>query len=330
MDSPAFSALRQFISEQMSLSHVYQPVMLKTILSNGGSASRRQIAKVILDRDPTQLAYYEMIVRDMVGRVLTNNRKITTRTGENYSLSTYGNLTPDQVGELVALCDVKLKEYEAKRGQAIWDHRRRGHRPISGSVRYEVLKRASFRCELCGVSAEVKALEVDHINPKNQGGADDLANFQALCYTCNASKRDKDDTDFRGLSAAYRVKADACLFCSMEQTRIVDEDDLVYAIRDGFPVTAGHTLVIPKRHVADYFGLLQPELNAMNRMLHKQRAALMKDDPSISAFNIGMNCGEAAGQTVFHSHTHIIPRRKGDVEHPRGGVRHTIPGKGHY
>lgn len=75
---------------------------------------------------------------------------------------------------------------------------------ISGTIRYEVLKRAKFRCELCGVSAEIKALEVDHIVPRNKGGSDDPSNFQALCYSCNAMKRDRDDTDFRKVVESYQ------------------------------------------------------------------------------------------------------------------------------
>lgn len=126
---------------------------------------------------------------------------------------------------------------------------------------------------------------------------------------------------------------DACLFCDVmvnDSKRIVAENDLAYAIRDGFPVTKGHTLVITKRHVPDYFGLEKSEVDAINELMHKQRHDLMVDDPSIEGFNIGMNCGEVAGQTIFHCHLHLIPRRRGDVENPRGGVRHLIAGEGFY
>ena len=78
--------------------------------------------------------------------------------------------------------------------------------------------------------------------------------------------------------------------------------------RDAFPVTPYHTLIIPKRHVLDYFGLKQPEINAINRLLTDQRAALQNADLTIDDFNVGMNCGETAGQSVFHCHVHLIPR----------------------
>jgi diadenosine tetraphosphate (Ap4A) HIT family hydrolase len=124
-----------------------------------------------------------------------------------------------------------------------------------------------------------------------------------------------------------------CLFCNIqtnERTRIIAENELAYVIRDGFPVTSGHTLFIPKRHAVDYFELVQSEVNAINALMHEQKRLLTLDDPSIQGFNIGMNCGEVAGQTIFHCHVHLIPRRKGDVENPRGGVRHIIAGKGFY
>ena len=80
----------------------------------------------------------------------------------------------------------------------------------------------------------------------------------------------------------------------------------------------------------DCFGLVPAEVNAINQLMAEQKALLQSDDKSIEAFNIGMNCGEVAVQTIFHCHVHLIPRRRGDVENPRGGVRHVIPGKGFY
>ena len=129
------------------------------------------------------------------------------------------------------------------------------------------------------------------------------------------------------------IKVEKCLFCdvqTIDRDRIIAENSLTYAIRDGFPVTEGHTLFIPKRHTLDYFSLEQEEVLAINHLMELNRKLLQKEDPTIDGFNIGMNCGETAGQTIFHCHVHLIPRRKGDVENPRGGVRHIIAGKGFY
>jgi diadenosine tetraphosphate (Ap4A) HIT family hydrolase len=121
-----------------------------------------------------------------------------------------------------------------------------------------------------------------------------------------------------------------CLFCHTENERIIAENDLAYAVRDGFPVTELHTLIIPKRHVEDYFSLTQEELLACDELMRLLKDEIMNSDSSVDGFNIGMNSGESAGQTIFHCHIHLIPRRTGDVENPRGGVRHLIPGKGNY
>ncbi len=140
-------------------------------------------------------------------------------------------------------------------------------------------------------------------------------------------------SDFLETNAFYEDRESDCLFCNLQKNdrkRIITENNLAYVIRDGFPVTEGHTLFIPKRHIADYFGLVPAEVSAINLLMTEQKQLLQETDASIDGFNIGMNCGESAGQTVFHCHVHLIPRRKGDVENPRGGVRHIIAGRGFY
>ncbi len=121
-----------------------------------------------------------------------------------------------------------------------------------------------------------------------------------------------------------------CPFCEVRGDRMVSQNELAYAIRDAFPVTPLHTLVVPKRHVQGYFELGRPELNACHRLLEQQKQAIEQADESVEGFNVGTNDGRSAGQTIFHCHVHLIPRRKGDVEDPTGGVRHVIPGKGDY
>lgn len=201
---------------------------------------------------------------------------------------------------------------------------------ISGTQRYEVLKRAKFHCELCGIPAEEKALEVDHIIPRNKGDSDDISNLQALCYSCNAMKRDTDDTDFREIRESYRKLEPSCLFCKIDKDRIIIQNELTYVIRDAYPVTDLHSLVIPKRHVDSYFELGQAEINACTRLLNEIKQQIEFTDKMVTGFNIGINSGKSAGQTVSHCHIHLIPRRDGDIEDPRGGVRHIIPGKGFY
>tara|TARA_B100001971_G_C17840541_1_gene358383 strand:- start:130 stop:585 length:456 start_codon:yes stop_codon:yes gene_type:complete len=134
-------------------------------------------------------------------------------------------------------------------------------------------------------------------------------------------KRDTDSEDFRKGLEPYDERKMGCTFCEISKERIVDEDELCHVIRDEYPVTDLHTLVIPKRHVKTYFDLYQPELNSCNRMIQKVKQQIEQKDRNVRGFNIGINNGEVSGQTIFHCHIHLIPRRKGDVENPRGGVR---------
>lgn len=120
-----------------------------------------------------------------------------------------------------------------------------------------------------------------------------------------------------------------CPFCQLEQDKIVAQDELTLTMRDGYPVSEGHTLVIPKRHVESWFDLEDDEQTAMLRAVRKAQAAL-DDELHPAGWNFGINVGAAAGQTVWHVHVHLIPRYDNDVDDPRGGVRHVIPGKGFY
>ena len=120
-----------------------------------------------------------------------------------------------------------------------------------------------------------------------------------------------------------------CAFCEIGPSRIINQNTLAYVTPDKYPVTRGHILIIPKRHVKDYFGLDESASSAIYKLIIEEKEKL-SEDSSIEGYNIGVNCGEVAGQTVFHCHVHLIPRRKGDVKNPRGGVRHVISGKGDY
>ena len=158
----------------------------------------------------------------MVGKVLTQNgiaeplRKGSRITGYKLNI---GSLSDSEKAALLQVCEERLADYIEKRGHYIWEHRAPSDGYVPGSVRYEVLKRARYRSELCGGHEEHVALHVDHIVPRARGGSDDISNFQALCITCNTNKRDKDDTDFRGVLASYQNRSEDCVFCQMAPDR---------------------------------------------------------------------------------------------------------------
>lgn len=120
---------------------------------------------------------------------------------------------------------------------------------------------------------------------------------------------------------------DPCRFCAPKS--VVLENEWAYVRHDGYPVSPGHLLVITFRHVADYFNTTERERIAILELVHEARDYLLTTH-SPDAFNVGVNCGAAAGQSVPHVHVHVIPRYQGDMEDPRGGVRGVIPGKQKY
>ena len=123
---------------------------------------------------------------------------------------------------------------------------------------------------------------------------------------------------------------DPCLFCNIKESGLADENQLAYSSYDTYPVSNLHCLIIPKRHVKDYFELSNDEVIACNTLIKKIKEEILLKDPLVKGFNIGTNIGKAAGQSVLHCHIHLIPRREGDVENPQGGVRSVIPSKQHY
>ena len=328
--SVAYKKLRTFLQDEMRMSHIYQPLMIKTILAGQGRASTRQIAAAFLAEDESQLEYYEAITNRMPGPVL-RRRGIVIRDGDGYTLADHSReLSDDERENLIGLCDEAIAAYKKKRGRAVWEHRAVGLGRIPGKLRYETLKRAGFRCELCGVSADERALDVDHIVPRRAGGLDESENFQALCWKCNTNKGAGDETDFRAVRAAHGVREEGCPFCSLAEGALVGANALAVAVRDRYPVTPLHTLIISRRHVKDFFQLFASEHRAVAVLADQIRRQIVEMDSTVEGFNVGVNSAEVAGQTIPHCHVHVIPRRAGDVANPRGGVRWVIPEKGDY
>ena len=121
-----------------------------------------------------------------------------------------------------------------------------------------------------------------------------------------------------------------CLFCNSEKSGCAYENDLAYASYDSYPVSEYHCLIIPKRHIKDYFDLSNEELIACNKLIKIVKKEITNKDSSVKGFNLGTNIGKVSGQSILHCHFHLIPRREGDVENPQGGVRSVIPKKQHY
>ncbi len=120
-----------------------------------------------------------------------------------------------------------------------------------------------------------------------------------------------------------------CPFCRVDLTRVVLSNNVAYAIRDAFPVSPGHTLVIPRSHTRSIYDLAPADQHALWDLTREVREAL-RSEHGIEGFNIGLNDGPTAGQTIEHAHIHVIPRRSGDCPDPRGGIRLIFPERARY
>ena len=121
-----------------------------------------------------------------------------------------------------------------------------------------------------------------------------------------------------------------CLFCNIKESGCAHQNDLAYTSYDSYPVSEHHCLIIPKRHVGDYFELSKDELIACDELIKIAKNEIINKDKTVRGFNLGTNIGKVSGQSIHHCHFHLIPRREGDVENPQGGVRSVISSKQHY
>ena len=127
-----------------------------------------------------------------------------------------------------------------------------------------------------------------------------------------------------------RYPNNPCLFCNINSKDLIFDNEFAFASFDSYPVSKYHSLIVPKRHILDYFELTNDELLACNDLIKKIKKKIQNEDKTVDGFNIGTNSGVVAGQSIMHCHLHLIPRRKGDVDNPQGGVRGVIPSKQHY
>jgi len=121
-----------------------------------------------------------------------------------------------------------------------------------------------------------------------------------------------------------------CVFCNLQKKDKIVDGKLAFILEDHFPVTKYHSLIIPKRHFENYFDISEEELLEINNLLKLRKEQILSKDKTVTGFNIGINVGRDAGQSIFHLHVHLIPRRSGDIENPKGGVRGVIPSKRNY
>ncbi|MFX1590426.1 MAG: HNH endonuclease, partial [Promethearchaeota archaeon] len=224
--------LKKFIKDKMRLSHLYQPLLIKELIENGGKATIRQLAISFLKNDESQINYFEKRIKDMPLKILAKHG-IIKRHDDLVELN-IGNISFENKCEISKLCEDKIFEFVSQKGLGVWDYRYLDSEYVPDSLRYRVLKESNGRCALCGITKDIRPLDVDHIIPKSKGGKTIYENLQVLCSKCNRSKNNKDNQDFRKL-----IKKDfdeKCIFCNISDKKILKENDHAFIIEDSYPV----------------------------------------------------------------------------------------------
>lgn len=249
--------LIDFIERRMSMSHVYQPLLIRALLDAGGTATLLQTAIAFVSQDESLINEAEKTIVRMPTPVLQKHGVGEYDKNARLLRLNVPSLSLQDRARLRMLCDQRLGEYLAKRGMSIWDYRLIDDSDVPYDLRYRVLAESDRRCALCGVTPKERPLDVDHIIPRTRGGTNDTANLQVLCSRCNRAKGNRDTRDFRVTTSESQS---GCPFCPPEvEERAIDATPLVRAVPDQHPVTKGHTLLVPRRPVEDALQLTEAE-----------------------------------------------------------------------
>ena len=191
-----FTELKNFLQTEMRMSHVYQPLLIRTLVDAGNRATLRQVAMVFAGVDEAQIRLYEHRIKTMPVRVLRKHGVVST--DQDVIAMNITRLTYEQRAEIRAICEARISGFIQTRGLDPFGSSLLDLSAVAEAVRYDVLKRDKGRCVLCGASPhDGIRLEVDHILPRSKGGSNELENLQTLCAPCNRGKSNRDDTDFR-------------------------------------------------------------------------------------------------------------------------------------
>ena len=276
-----YDSLEHFIKKRMSMTHIYQPIMIRTLLeSENCKAPKEAIARQFLGMDESQLNYYKAITGRWPHQVLKKHNIIRyNRRGEEYTLLLDG-ATAEQKKRLIEICNLKLHEFVDK-DPAIRRLRELDKRSRSGSARYDVLAKSKGVCAACGARSTEARLHVDHIKPISIGGRDHIDNMQALCYKCNTQKRNRDDTGFMLWHKRLQFRKRGCLMCANEKHEL--ENDLSYCVLAGSDESSA---VVPKRHAESFMSLIPAEQNLCISLANRAMNHLKEQHKSIMGFDV--------------------------------------------
>lgn len=294
-----FADLEDFIRHKMRMTHIYQPVMIKTLLESDNTATTDQIARRFLNHDDSEINYYKKITKKWPHTTLKKHGIISYKN-DQYTLLLDG-ATREQKKRLIELCDLRLSEFIDK-DPWIKKFRELDAKSISGSVRYDTLARAKSRCAACGIARSRAVFHVDHIVPRSLGGQTIPENLQALCSQCNLEKNNRDDTDFILWEKRMQFRHKDCKFCEPRQPLL--SNILACAVYDVRHNDTMSSLVMPRRHVGDFSEMIPSERNTCLDLVHRLQHKLGSMDDSIAGFHTSFDSNSSA-----HFCISIVPVR---------------------
>ncbi len=295
-----YDGLSRFIRKEMRMTHMYQPIMIRTLLeADDNRATADDIARSIVNVDPTLLEYYKGRIRVWPHKTLLKHKIVSHKRGGVYTLRLDRPLTRKESEKLAEMCELRLQEFIDK-DPAIKHIRALNDGPIPGSMRFDVLVRSKGICVACGAKSSEAKLHVDHIIPRSRNGRTIHENLQALCGPCNTAKRDRDETDFLKWQKRLQFRHPRCQLCSSStpEPPIMDNGmaRAIYGGNDGSPdsmqrpgrqhAEAPDTardggrpiLVHPKRHVPTLVDMMPAERNMCLNLVDSVLTSLMPSD----------------------------------------------------
>ncbi|WOV93548.1 MAG: HNH endonuclease [Candidatus Nitrosoabyssus spongiisocia] len=288
----------------MKLTHIYQPLMIKTLLEHSNKATVEDIAKKFLDNDKSQLEYYKKITKRWP-HITLKRHKVISYEKETYTLLLDDHITNKEKNRLIELCDCRLQEF-VDGNPMIINARNIDNRIVSGSLRYDVFAKSKTRCVACGISTFNSSLHVDHIFPISRGGKTKIDNLQALCYKCNTEKGNRDDTDFIKWDNRLKYRNVKCTLCKI--TEPIKENNMAQAVYVIDTDIKLHSMVIPKRHVDTFIDLIPAERHLCLELVDLLKEDILVKDKTVNKFHVSFD--STGNKTTPHCCINIIPNRQ--------------------
>ena len=296
-----YGDLENFIHKKMRMTHIYQPIMIKTLLKSGdNTASVEEIARNFLDNDDSQVNYYKKITKRWP-HITLKKHNIVSYKKNRYTLLIDEKLSHQEKDKLLELCDLRLNEFIDKDP---WIQKRRELERISPgkSMRYDVLSKSKGVCIACGARPPAASLHIDHIMPASLGGLTEMGNLQALCYLCNTQKRNRDDLDFLRAHKRLQFRNKKCSLCKKKKD--IKSNSMAYAVKAKHSIPDMH-LIIPNRHVTSFMDLIPAEKQLCLVLVDEVMDHIKNENSAVTDFQVsGFD-----GRHNKHCSISIVPTR---------------------